>query len=85
MNSKKYLLSFSLFWETKPYWCQPWSILLTGIIILLSSWTIINNLYLSIIFSIITITWWTIFLIIAPLSYIKYSSTTDNDEDNKTL
>ncbi len=85
MNYNQYLLSFSEFWKTKPYWCQPWSIILTGIFILWSSWTLLNNMYFSIILSLLIITWWLIFLILAPLTYAEYSSLSDKQEDNKTL
>ena len=42
-NSKK------RFWDLKPYWCQPWSIITFGILVLTFSWKIFNNI---IIFSI---------------------------------
>ncbi len=62
------------YWSSKPYWCQPWSIILTGIIITLFSWLFFNNL----LFTFITITfiliWWVIFLYYAPKNYDEYLS-----------
>jgi hypothetical protein len=34
--------SFNL-WQHKPWWCQPWTIILTGMIIVTASWFLING------------------------------------------
>ena len=62
-NSKK------SFWNSKPYWCQPWSIISFGILAVLSSWKLFNNLLISSILGFIVIIWWIVFLILAPNSY----------------
>ena len=62
-NSKK------KFWDIKPYWCQPWSIVAFGILVLFFSWTIFNNIIITSILAFIIIIWWVLFLIIAPSSY----------------
>ena len=62
-NSKKE------FWHLKPYWCQPWSIISFGILFLIFSWLFFNNLIITSILGLIVITWWILFLIIAPNSY----------------
>ena len=36
-NSKK------SFWDSKPYWCQPWSIISFGVIVLIFSFKLLNN------------------------------------------
>ena len=62
-NSKK------KFWESKPYWCQPWSIITCGVCVIIFSWMIFNNLIITSILAFIIIIWWILFLIIAPISY----------------
>ncbi len=54
------------FWELKPYWCQPWSIISFGTLLLTSSWIIFNNLLISSILGFFIIIWWILFLILAP-------------------
>jgi hypothetical protein len=53
-------------WNYKPWWCQPWSILLTGIVIIGSSWLIGKNLWISLLVSLPIIAWWVYFLILYP-------------------
>ncbi|OZH53649.1 hypothetical protein AFK68_16190 [Hydrocoleum sp. CS-953] len=53
-------------WNYKPWWCQPWSILLTGITIISSSWLIFRMVWLTVIVSIPILTWMGFFLIIWP-------------------
>ena len=54
------------FWSFKPFWCQPWSIISFGILVLIFSWTLFNNIIISSIFLFLVIPWWILFLIIAP-------------------
>jgi hypothetical protein len=53
-------------WHYKPWWCQPWSILLTGIVIIGSSWLIGKNLWISLLVSLPIVAWWVYFLILYP-------------------
>jgi len=57
------------YWEAKPFWCQPWSILLTGLLTIAFStwWPRIS--WLSILLTILILLWWFLFLIIAPSIY----------------
>ena len=59
-NSKK------KFWELKPYWCQPWSIISFGIFSIAFSWILFNNFIITTIIGIFIIIWWAVFLILAP-------------------
>jgi hypothetical protein len=56
----------SSIWQYKPWWCQPWSILLTGIIIISFSWLLLKIIWLTIIVTIVISIWWLYFLIIVP-------------------
>ena len=62
-NSKK------SFWDSKPYWCQPWSIISFGILVLICSWELFKNLIITSILGLFIFVWWIVFLILAPNSY----------------
>jgi hypothetical protein len=53
-------------WESKPWWCQPWTIILTGIIIIAGSWLLFYTTWLTLPVAILIVVWWTYFLIIVP-------------------
>ena len=57
------------FWDIKPLWCQPWSIISVGILILIFSWTLLGNIIVSLILAFLVAIWWLIFLFIVPASY----------------
>ena len=63
INSKK------SFWDFKPYWCQPWSIISFGLLVLIFSWKIFNNVLFTSIIGFFIFVWWIFFLILAPNSY----------------
>ena len=62
-NSKK------SFWDSKPYWCQPWSIISFGVLVLIFSWKVFNNTIFTSIIGVFVFVWWILFLILAPNSY----------------
>ena len=62
-NSKK------SFWNSKPFWCQPWSIISFGILVLLCSLKLFNNLIITYFLAFFIFLWWILFLIIVPNSY----------------
>ena len=62
-NSKK------SFWDLKPYWCQPWSIVSFGVLVLIISWNLFKNAMITSILVFFVFVWWILFLIIAPYSY----------------
>jgi hypothetical protein len=35
------------FWQLKPWWCQPWSILLTGVVAVLGSLLLLQRWWIS--------------------------------------
>lgn len=53
-------------WQSKPWWCQPWTIILTGIIIIASSWLLFYKIWLTMIVAIPIFVWWIYFLILLP-------------------
>ena len=62
-NSKK------SFWDSKPYWCQPWSIISFGVLVLIFSWKLFYNIIFTSIIGVFVLVWWILFLILAPNSY----------------
>ncbi|MGK7941256.1 MAG: DUF6737 family protein [Crocosphaera sp.] len=65
-------LESSNIWDYKPKWCQPWSILLTGILLSVGSWFTIHIIWLTAIVSTLIIVWWVYFLILYPRMFQEY-------------
>ena len=61
------------FWDEKPSWCQPWTIVLTGTLLVLLSWFLFHIIWVSIVFCVGVGAWWTLFLILVPKNYIDES------------
>jgi len=53
-------------WQAKPWWCQPWSILLTGVTIILASWFLLKLIWLTTLVAIPVLAWMIFFLVIYP-------------------
>ena len=53
-------------WNYKPWWCQPWSILLTGITLISGSWFLFKTLWITILVAIPLLAWMGFFLLIWP-------------------
>ncbi|MDF5706311.1 MAG: hypothetical protein PUP90_01205 [Nostoc sp. S4] len=58
-------------WNYKPWWCQPWSILLTGIILIGGSWLLFKTIWLTILVFIPVVTWMVFFVLIWPQLIIR--------------
>ena len=65
MDSK----SEKTFWNSKPYWCQPWTIVSFGLSIIIISWKLFSNIILTLVISLVIVSWWIVFLILAPREY----------------
>lgn len=59
-------------WDYKPAWCQPWSIILTGITLMVLSWLILHNIWLSTAVALLIVAWWVYFLVIYPRAFAEY-------------
>ncbi|VVB07045.1 unnamed protein product [Arabis nemorensis] len=62
-------LEYDSVWDTKPYWCQPWTIMLTGLSIVACSWAILHSVLVSSLTVGLIGAWWYIFLYSYPKSY----------------
>ncbi|KOP27197.1 hypothetical protein AMR41_07605 [Hapalosiphon sp. MRB220] len=58
-------------WKFKPWWCQPWSILLTGVSLISGSWIIFKIAWLTVLIAIPVLTWMGFFLLIWPPLMIR--------------
>ncbi|MEM1311209.1 MAG: DUF6737 family protein [Cyanobacteria bacterium P01_D01_bin.71] len=58
--------SDSSVWDYKPWWCQPWSILLTGISIITGSWLLFHRYWLTGIVAVPILVWMSFFLVVYP-------------------
>ncbi len=58
-------------WNYKPWWCQPWSILLTGITIISGSWLLFKTIWLTVIISVPILMWMGFFVLIWPQLIIR--------------
>ncbi len=58
-------------WKFKPWWCQPWSIMLTGVTLISGSWIIFKIVWLTVLIAIPVITWMSFFLLIWPPLMIR--------------
>lgn len=56
-------------WAAKPWWCQPWSIVLTGVAIPIVSWVWLHMIWLTVAAAIAVLVWWWVFLVLAPAAY----------------
>jgi hypothetical protein len=63
-------------WQSKPWWCQPWTIVLTGGTAIAGSWLLFHTLWLTLPLSVLIGAWWTVFLILVPSAYEKNNSAT---------
>ncbi|XP_010455987.1 PREDICTED: uncharacterized protein LOC104737486 [Camelina sativa] len=62
-------LEYDSVWDTKPSWCQPWTIMLTGVSIVACSWLILHSVVVSSLAVGSIGAWWYIFLYSYPKSY----------------
>ncbi|MQL96425.1 hypothetical protein Taro_029100 [Colocasia esculenta] len=62
-------LEYDSIWDTKPAWCQPWTILLTGTMVAGCSWLLLHSIIVTAATSSLIGAWWYIFLYAYPKAY----------------
>ncbi|KAF8392469.1 hypothetical protein HHK36_022811 [Tetracentron sinense] len=62
-------LEYDSVWDTKPSWCQPWTITLTGVLLIACSWVILHSVVVTTVVLSLICTWWYIFLYSYPKAY----------------
>jgi hypothetical protein len=58
-------------WNYKPWWCQPWSILLTGLTIISGSWLLFKTIWLTVLISVPILVWMGFFVLIWPQLIVR--------------
>ncbi|MFM7311680.1 MAG: DUF6737 family protein [Cyanobium sp.] len=64
-------------WDLKPWWCQPWSIILTGVLGLLGSWVLLHRPWITVALALLVSGWWALFLVIVPSQWRHFQQVTD--------
>ncbi len=68
-------------WNYKPWWCQPWSILLTGVTLISGSWLLFKTIWLTVLIAIPLLVWMGFFLLVWPQLIIQ-SGILDSSQPN---
>merc|ERR1711963_74307 len=58
-------------WKTKPAWCQPWTIVTTGLAIVSSSFLVFHSCVFTGVVAVPIAAWWYIFLAVYPTQYAQ--------------
>lgn len=58
-------------WQLKPWWCQPWSIVLTGVTVPVGVWWFSHRLWLTLPVVVLILLWWYVFLYLVPQEYAQ--------------
>ena len=53
-------------WQHKPWWCQPWSIALTGFTVIGGSWFWLRIIWLTVLVAVPVLVWMGFFLLVYP-------------------
>ncbi len=61
-------------WQLKPWWCQPWSILLTGVLVVLATWALLKLWWLTAAAALLVAAWWAMFLVLVPAAWKQEQS-----------
>jgi hypothetical protein len=69
------------FWSVKPWWCQPWSILLTGVTAIGMSWWGLHRWWVTFPLAAVVLLWWGLFLVLVPASAAAADRSTQTESD----
>ena len=61
-------------WDQKPWWCQPWTIVLSGLITITGSWWLLQTIWITALVSTAIAAWWLLFLVLVPKAYRESQS-----------
>ena len=61
-------------WDHKPWWCQPWTILTTGVVLITLSWLLLQRWWITGPFALGIGAWWWLFLVAVPTAYSQEAS-----------
>ena len=70
------------FWSLKPWWCQPWSLLLTGAMAIGGSSWIFHSRWFSLVVTALVVGWWWMFLVRVPHTYRQWLQSRSGQEQS---
>ena len=79
-NTSSSSSSASSVWKTKPFWCQPWTIVLFGVVCVSLPTLAFDWKFVSVAVAVPISAWWYVFLVLYPKSYAS-SSFEEKEED----
>jgi len=79
-NTSSSSSSASSGWKTKPFWCQPWTIVLFGVFCVSLPTLAFDWKFVSVAVAVPISAWWYVFLVLYPKSYAS-SSFEEKEED----
>ena len=56
-------------WSEKPWWCQPWTIVATGVALVGGCWWWLRLWWISLPLGLGVLVWWWLFLVLVPAAY----------------
>jgi len=68
-------------WHYKPWWCQPWSILLTGTAIISGSWVLLHTLLITLLVAVPVLTWMIFFVGVYPRLFLQMQENSGSPEN----
>lgn len=71
-------------WDTKPAWCQPWTIVLTGVTGISLSWLVIKSTIVTGMVTVLVTAWWYVFLYTYPVAYTAMIAERRRNQKNGT-
>ncbi|MEM9512641.1 MAG: DUF6737 family protein [Cyanobacteria bacterium P01_E01_bin.48] len=66
-------------WSHKPWWCQPWTIALTGISIICGSWLLLHRWWLTGAIALPIGAWMGFFVLLYPRLMAEYYAQNDRE------
>jgi len=57
------------FWALKPWWCQPWTIVATGLVVVSLSWLALGIWWITLPLALGVLAWWGLFLLLVPAAW----------------
>ena len=69
-------------WSHKPWWCQPWTIVLSGVVAVAGSWLLLQRWWISVPLALAVLLWWGLFLVVVPAAYRNQAQNTNQNTES---
>ena len=69
-------------WSHKPWWCQPWTIVLSGVVAVAGSWLLLQRWWISVPLALAVLLWWGLFLVVVPAAYRSQAQNTSQNTES---